>query len=430
MTDGNLAVVVRWGWYSIGVNLVVAALHGLIAVASGSIAVTAEFLHNITDLASAAAVVAGLKLAARKSRAFPYGLYKVENLVAVGIAMMIFLTAYEISSSVLTATAEIPRVDGWMLPSLIVTMAIPLAFSFFEMRVARRTNSPALLADAREYRVHAYTTGLAFAALLSAWFELPFDRIAALIIMIAVVKTGWDLLADGLRVLLDASLDATSVGEIKRIIEADPVVSEVNWVTGRNAGRFRFVEAGVTLRLVDLARAEAASRRIEAAVRSALPQIERILLHLEPPTPTRLRYALPLADLSGTISQHFGEAPYFAFVTLDRASGAIHEQNIRTNVHRAEERAKGLRVAEWLAREKVDRVVVPRSLEGRGPAYVFRDSGIELEMTEAQTLADHFARPASSENAVEDHPGGDLTGRRPTGQSQVTECQIPSSRFY
>jgi hypothetical protein len=147
-------------------------------------------------------------------------------------------------------------------------------------------------------------------------------------------------------VLLDASLDANTLGEIRHVIQGDPAIAEVKWITGRNAGRFRFVEAGVTLRLDDLARAEAAVDRIEAAVRAAMPQIERVLLHVEARTSAHDRYAIPLADLSGTISEHFGEAPYFAFVTIHRASGVVEEQNVRANPYRTEERAKGIRVAE------------------------------------------------------------------------------------
>ena len=386
-----VASVVRWGLYSIAVNLVLIVMHGAIAAASGSLAVAAELLHNFVDLAAAAVVVVGLKFATRKSRAFPYGLYKVENLVAAGLAVMIFFTAYEIVSSVFFEPATTPEVDAWMFVSLIVTMAIPLVFSHFELQVARRSNSPALMADAREYRVHAYTTGLAFAALLTSWFDLPLDRIAALIIVIAVAKTGWDLLADAMRVLLDASLDAKSLDEISRIVADDPAVSDIKWITGRNAGRFRFVEAGVTLRPTELAKVEIAIARVETSVRAALPQIERVLLHVEPNASTRNLYAIPVADLAGAVSEHFGEAPYFAFVAVDRASGAIEEQHVRANPYRDEERAKGLRVAEWLTAQKVDRVIVPKSLEGKGPAYVFGEAGVEVERSDARTVAEFFA---------------------------------------
>ena len=35
---------------------------------------------------------------------------------------------------------------------------------------------------------------------------------------------------------------------VRNVIHAEAAVSEVKWITGRNAGRFRFVEAGVALR--------------------------------------------------------------------------------------------------------------------------------------------------------------------------------------
>ena len=396
-SGGTLASAVRWGWYSILVNLALIALHGFVAIASGSLAVMAELLHNGVDLVSALVVVAGIKLAMRKSAAFPYGLYKVENLVAAGLALMIVFTADEIVGSVLLGAVQPPDVDGWMLVSLVVTMAIPLVFSHFELRVARASNSPALMADAREYRVHAYTTGLAFAALLTAWLDFPLDHFAALVIVVAVAKTGWDLLVDALRVLLDASVDAKTLGAVERLVAADPAVAEVKWITGRNAGRFRFIEAGVGLRLTGLPQAEIAIARIERAVRAALPQIERVLLHVESRASPWERCAVPLADLAGTISRHFGEAPYFAFLTLRRADGAIEEQQVRANPWQAEERAKGIRVAEWLAAAKVDRVFVTKELDGKGPDYVFRESGIALQLTAARTLAE-LMPPAAPSN--------------------------------
>jgi len=390
--NGTHSNILKWGWYSIAVNIALIALHGVIAFRSGSLAVTAELLHNFVDLASAVVVLIGLKLAMRQSPSFPYGLYKVENLVAVGLSLMIFFTAYEVASNVFFEAARKPVVDVWMLLLLSVSMAIPLIFSHFELRVARSTNSPALAADAREYRVHVYTTGLAFAALLAAWFDFPFDGIAAVVIVLAVAKTGWDLLVDAMRVLLDASLDVRILEEVRKSVEADPAVAEVKWVTGRNAGRFRFVESGVTLRLSEPEKSEVAIARIEKAVRGTVPQIERVLLHIEPRTSVFEKCAVPVADISGAVSEHFGEAPYFAFLTVLRADGTVEEQHIRANPYCREERAKGLRVAEWLVGQKIDRVVVPKSLEGKGPAYVFREAGVSVEFTDVRTVTEMFAR--------------------------------------
>ena len=376
----------RWGWYSIGINIVLMLINLVIARASGSLAVTAEVVHNLVDLLTAVAVLIGLKLSGRKSKEFPYGLYKLENVVAVGLAVMIFFTAYEIARDAFLEPTRLATVSPWMLGGIAVAAAIPLAFSHFELRAAQAANSPSLIAEAQEYRVHVFTSGIVFAALLAQRFNLPLDRVAALIIVIAIGKTGWELLSDGMRVLLDASLDADTLLQIRESIAAEPTVAAVKWVAGRNAGRFRFVEAEIALRVRELERAEAATRRIEERIRRAVPYVDRVLIHVEPMERTHLRYAIPLKDTAGTLSEHFGEAPYFALVTVRLADGAIEEQQIVANPHRTVEKAKGIKVAEWLVAQKVDVVLMKEDLRGKGPAYVFGNAGVEVWKTTATTL--------------------------------------------
>ncbi len=376
----------RWGWYSIAVNVVLAGINLAIAAASGSLAVRAEMVHNLVDLLTAIGVLIGLKLATRKSKQFPYGLYKLENVITVVLAVMTFVTAYEIARDALLSPVEVAQVNVWMLAGVVLATAIPLVFSVFEMRAGKEANSPALIADAKEYRVHVFTTGVVLAALVAQRFDLPLDRIAALVIVVAIAKTGWDLLMDGMRVLLDASLDADTLLEIREIITKEPQVAQLEWVTGRNAGRYRFVEAEVTLRVHDLERADAVLHRIEEEIRSAVPFVERVLIHAEPMERTHLRYAAPLADSGGTLSPHFGEAPYFGLVTVRLEDQAIEERQTLSNPYQELEKAKGIRVSEWLVEHKVDVVFLKKSLQGKGPVYVFSDAVVEMRQTDADTL--------------------------------------------
>jgi cation diffusion facilitator family transporter len=383
--------IVRWGWYSIALNVLLAALHGLIAWRSGSLAVAAELIHNLVDLLAAVAVLIGLKLANRKSAAFPYGLYKLENLIAAVLALLVFVTAYEIVRDALLAPATPVQADAWMLMLLLVTALIPQMFSHYELRAGRTANSPALIADAREYRVHVYTTGLALAAIAAAWLDLALDRIAALIIVLAVVKTGWELLRDAMRVLLDASLDAETLQRVREVINEEGAVAELKWLTGRNAGRYRFVEVGVALRVRELDRVTAVVQRIEAAIRSRVPHVERALLHVEATAAPTLLCAVPLADADGTVSAHFGEAPYFALVRIRRADGIVEQQQIIANPNVGAERAKGMRVAEWLVRQKVDTVLSNADLQGKGADYALRDAGVELRPVQGTILTEALA---------------------------------------
>jgi predicted Fe-Mo cluster-binding NifX family protein len=262
------------------------------------------------------------------------------------------------------------------------------------MRVGRALNSPSLMADAAEYRVHVFSSGVVLVALIGQMVGYPLDRYAALLIVVLIAKTGWELLSDGMRVLLDASLDAETLGQVQAIVEADPAVVEVRSLVGRNAGRYRFLEADVALRVDDLEKAHAVGRRIERAIREQVPHVERVLVHYEPRLRTHLRYAVPLADAGGAVSAHFGEAPFFGLVTVrlpqgrDAAGPAVERQEIVANPHMDVEKAKGIRVGEWLVGLKADVVLLQEDVHGKGPAYVFADAGVETSLMTAASLAE------------------------------------------
>jgi cation diffusion facilitator family transporter len=381
---------------SIAVNLFLCLLNVAIAVASGSLAVAAEMTHNIVDLTASVAVLAGVKISERRSRAFPYGLYKVENVVAVGVGILIFFTGYEIAREAIFVEGPPATVNALILGGVALSAIIPVGFSIYEMRVGRRLNSPSLVADAHEYRAHVFSSGIVFVALVGQLVGLPLDRYAALIIVVFIIRTGWELLSGGMRVLLDASLDPETLSVVRGLIEAEPTVAKVRSLVGRNAGRYRFLEAEVVLRVDDLEKAHAVSERIEETIRDRVPHVERVRLHYEPQTRTHLRYAVPLSDSDGTVSEHFGKALYFGLVTVRTADGQVEHQEMLANPHTGEEKAKGIRVAEWLVGSKIDIVLLCEEIEGRGPAYVFADAGVEARLTRAKTLSEAIAEQRES----------------------------------
>ena len=54
-------------------------------------------------------------------------------------------------------------------------------------------------------------------------------------------------------------------------------------------------------------------------------------------------------------------------------------------------------MAEWLVDQKVDIVLLKEKLRGRGPVYVFGDAGVEMQETEAATLAEALVEAAQWE---------------------------------
>jgi len=138
---------------------------------------------------------------------------------------------------------------------------------------------------------------------------LPLDRVAAGVVVLLIGYAAWNLLVSSMRVLLDASASPEVLDRARALIMAEPTVGEIRSLVGRNSGRYVFIETVIAARTGDLNKAHALTERIERAVKGALPNVDRVLVHGEPEAKTRLRYAVPLADRAGRLGEDFGNLP-------------------------------------------------------------------------------------------------------------------------
>ncbi len=92
----DTAQVCRVAGYAFVLNLFLAAMKGFLAVTSGSLAIMTSAIDSGTDAIASSVIYGGVKLSTKKTRAFPLGLYKLENVASVLIAIFIFIAGYEI----------------------------------------------------------------------------------------------------------------------------------------------------------------------------------------------------------------------------------------------------------------------------------------------------------------------------------------------
>lgn len=391
-------ILVRVALYSFLVNTGLVIIKLTLSFSTGSLSLAADAVHSFIDIIGSGALILGLIISQRKSSSFPYGLYKVENLVAVIISLLLFGTAFEIVHQALFSTSEIHEISTWVLVLVAALIMVPFLFGRYEVHMGTRFNSPGLIADGKNFTADVLSSTVVFLGLLGQYMQLPFDRIAAIIVAILIVKAGWDILVNGMRVLLDASIDNQTLGTIRQTILRDPAVVEVKKIFGRNSGRYVFVETDIILRIPDLERAHQISQRIEREVERVVPTVDNIIIHYEPQHTTKIRYAIPLADHEGVICNHFGEAPYFAMVDIDKSSRTVERTEVVANPHQNVTKGKGIMVANFLLTFKPDVVVTRENLAGKGPGYVFTEGGIETIQTDAGDMKTFIQQSVLNDN--------------------------------
>ncbi len=377
---------------AIAVNITLFTLKYVFAEFSGSMALKAGAFDSLSDVVASFTVLAGLVIARRKTRSFPYGLYKIENLVAVVIALVILYVGYGIAREAIAGrTLQLQNV-GPAAASIVAVIAITFAFSRYEARVGKAINSPSLIADARHIRTDMLANSVVLMGLGSNFVGLDLDRIAAFIIVIFIAITGGKILVDGIRVLLDASLDYPTLSLAEKLIQAEPRVVEIQGLRGRNSGRYKFLEADIVLKTQSLEKAKFISDRISQKIRRQIKHVDRVRIHYEPSKKAHLTYALPLTDSEGRqISDHFGQAPYFLLATVRAADRKVSEREILTNPFTQATQGKGIRAAEFLGQHAIDAIITKEGFEGKGPFYVFSNAGVDTLVTQRQTVAEALA---------------------------------------
>jgi cation diffusion facilitator family transporter len=164
-------------------------------------------VHSFIDIFGSGALILGLIISRRKSSTFPYGLYKVVNVVAIIISLLLFGTAYEIVYQALFAPSEIHAFSGWTLVLVAALILVPFLFGRYEVHMGTQYNSPSLIADGKNFTSDVLSSTIVFFGLLGQFRQLPVDRNAAIIVAALIVKAGWSIMVSGMRVLLDASID-------------------------------------------------------------------------------------------------------------------------------------------------------------------------------------------------------------------------------
>ena len=392
--------------YSCVVNAFLMGLKYVLGETSGSLALKADAVHSFADVVSSLTIFVGIIISDRKTKTFPEGLYKVENLVALLSSLFILYAAFEIGSDALSARSlkELTHL-AQVVGGILVIIGLAFAFSRYELRIGLEVGSPSLVADAKHVYTDLLSTVVIFFSIVGAYVGYSLDRYVAFFVALLVARTGLLIMIDAVKVLLDAALDHGTLDRIRQIMENHPDVAEVTSVGGRNSGRYKFVEVSLHMRTRLLREAHEIVSHLEEEILDRWPEIDKMVIHYEPMRKETWVIAVPLNVDEGKkpeeettkLSDHFGEAPRFALLSKNLLTGKVSAQTYLENPFCDNERQKGVKAAELLSQHGVDEVITRSSLAGKGSGYALEALQISHSVTSAEALQELTDRLAQED---------------------------------
>lgn len=259
---------------------------------TGSSAVMSDALESFVNVAAGAILLFSLYLSAQPAdRNHPYGHGKVEFFSAGVEGTLIALAALLIAVSAVRQLfhgVELRSIDLGLALVTVATLG-NAALGWHLMRVGRRVQSLALVADGRHLLTDVVTSVGVIIGLALVWITgvSILDPIVALLVAAQILRTGWQLAREAIGGLMDEA-DPSSLAEMVNALEAH---REPWWIDAHSLRSWRSGAAMhadlhmVVPRYFDADRLHEIDEHVENALLSATRRPGEVIAHFDPCRP-------------------------------------------------------------------------------------------------------------------------------------------------
>ena len=261
----------------------------VVALLSGSAALLADAIHNVTDVIHSLATYVALRFAEKPAdEDHPYGHGNAETLGALVVCGIMFSAGVLIVAEALRKALSGEPLAApalWGVAGALLSIVVNEGLHRYYKRRADRVKSPALLAAAADSRQDSGASVVAVAGIVAAHYALPWLDIAAAVvigvyIMVVAVRQAWGNLH---LLMVGVPPDDELVRRVHEALAADPRVRDAHNVKVMQVGAWLHValDMAVDGRLTVLQGHDIAESVIDT-IRALDARIGDVQVHTDP----------------------------------------------------------------------------------------------------------------------------------------------------
>ena len=266
--------------------LATAAVQVAIVAISGSVALLADTVHNVTDALTAIPLWIAFAIGRRPpTRRYSYGFERAEDLAGVLIVAVIAASAGFAAWEAIHRIAEPRPIDhlAWVMAAAVLGFAGNEAVAVYRIRMGRRIGSAALVADGHHARSDGFTSlGVLAGAIGAAMGFERADPIAGLAITATILVVLWQASRSVIRRILDGT-DDTTVLMLESVAGAVRGVEHVTSAKARWTGHALNAELEIMVDpAMSVQEAHRIAEEVEHELLHAIARLRGVTVHVDP----------------------------------------------------------------------------------------------------------------------------------------------------
>lgn len=235
------------GIIGIIVNMILFLIKFSVGLLVGSIAISADAFNNLSDAASSVITIIGFKMANKPADAeHPFGHGRIEYLSALIVAFMVMLVGLQFTKSSIQRILNPEIITFELIPFilLVVSIGFKVWLALFNKLIGNKINSSALKASATDALGDVFTSStVVIAFLLSKFTNFPLDGYIGVLVSLAILYAGFNLVKETINPLLGEAPDPELVNEICEKVLSYKHITGVHDLIVHNYGPGRVISS-------------------------------------------------------------------------------------------------------------------------------------------------------------------------------------------
>lgn len=229
------------GCVGIALNIILCLMKFFVGSVTGSIAITADAVNNLSDAGSSAVTVFGFKMAGKPAdREHPFGHGRIEYITAMIVSFIILFMGIELAIQSVNKIRSPEDVKFSLIGAIIIAVSIlgKLWLALFNKKLGKRIDSPAMTAVVADSLSDIAATSVTLLALILSKFfpSLHIDGWLGILVACFVLKAGVGIFRDTLSSLIGKPPSKELVEELKNKILSYDHVSGIHDLIMHNYG--------------------------------------------------------------------------------------------------------------------------------------------------------------------------------------------------
>ena len=269
------------------VDFLLAIFKVTVGIVGSSGALIADGIHSFSDLLSDGMVFYAAKHSAEEAdEEHPYGHERFETVATLGLAIILSIIGTGI---IFDAFDRLSNPSELSHSTLLLSVAALSIFSkevlyWYTLKVAKTYKSEMLKANAWHHRSDALTSIVVFIGILGSLNGyLYLDGVAAIVVGLMVIYIAWELGTGATKELVDTSIDAAQVEQLRNAIGQIGGVNNVHSLRTRKIGHRISADVHVQVDpFISVSEGHIITVSVERVAKDCLEDLHDVTVHIDP----------------------------------------------------------------------------------------------------------------------------------------------------